>query len=133
MFRSALPFSIFSCLLIKIPQALGLLISFIGLAHWGVPPSLLETFLVSYNSSPSWKWKGDQIFLRWTQWKPPLAWVCDVGGERVSFSLSYSWLGELGWGVLDMHRGILPRLREIGMVPINNQLLPQLVAIVFIW
>lgn len=25
-------------------------------------------------------------------------WVCDVGGEGVSLSLSSSWLGELGWG-----------------------------------
>ena len=145
MFQSELSVSIFSCLLIKIPWRLGLLISLSGLFHRGVwlHPSTLETFLVSDKSFPFLQVEGE---LGLCQVDPvegsPSLGAGTATGEGVSFALSCSWLWAFGlgcavpvsiqvWWTCPGRSG--PSWRKIEMFLVNNQLPLSLVAIQFIW
>lgn len=124
--------------------------------HVPVCPSLFHFLLLADQNTAGIR---TVEFVHWTcplgsptqvSWKPSLfliivlpgsgRWIRSFSG---GLSGSHPWLGYVMWvgkeslrfglGCVDLHREILPRLREVGMVLINNQLPPQLVAIVFIW
>ena len=98
--------------------------------------------LVSYNSSPSWKWKEDQIFLRCSMELIPSLGVWCCWGRSLFLPLILMPLSIwVGMCCSSLHPGVwwtcleksCPRLREIWMFPINNQLPPHLVEIEFVW